>query len=26
MIKYNSIKYYDRKDSIKVIEHRSKSR
>jgi len=26
MIKYNSIKYYDRKDSVKVIEHRSKSR
>jgi len=25
MIKYNSIKYYDRKDSVKVIEHRSKS-
>ena len=24
MIKYNSIKYYDRKDSVKVIEHRSK--
>jgi len=26
MIKYYSIKYSDRKDSIKVIEHRSKSR